>query len=149
MLFCKIVGTALGPGVGQGHVSVRCEQNLKYTSHSYQLLSRSCQQQWPSCTKIFLKKKADSLLFVSRDELIKGDQLTFGFVHSSSSVAAWCVTWCDPLPAGEKERAQTLDRVPGRTGLGPGQQRPMIGQSERGGSYMTGRPVLDQICDLL
>ena len=29
---------------------------------------------------------------------------------------------------GEKERAHTLDRVPPRTGLGPGQQRPMIGE---------------------
>jgi len=30
----------------------------------------------------------------------------------------------------EKERAHTLDRVPPRTGLGPGQQRPMIGRPQ-------------------
>ena len=144
LLFRKIVGTALWMGVGQGHVSVRSEQNLKYTCHSHQLLSRNFQQHWPLCTKICFTK-ASSLLFVSRDKLIKGDQLTFGFVHSSSLVAPCCMSLCDPLPAGEKERAQTLDRVPGRTGLGPGQQRPMIGQSGGGGYYLMGHTTSSRL----
>ena len=43
--------------------------------------------------------------------------------HNFTKVISKCLT--KSLFLGEKDRAQTL---PGRTGLGPGQQRPMIGR---------------------